>query len=84
MPRQWPLEHLREVRQANPSKFASLYQGEPRTRDGTLFRAPTYYSELPSSYRVGYGVDLAYIASNLGRCWSNGVWSASACPANLR
>lgn len=30
------------------------------------------------------GVDLAYIASNLGRCWSNGVWSASACPANLR
>jgi Fibronectin type III domain len=32
------------------------------------------------------GVDLAYIASNLGRCWSASTksWTSSACPANLR
>lgn len=32
------------------------------------------------------GTDLAYIASNLGRCWSSasGSWSAAACPAGLR
>jgi hypothetical protein len=32
------------------------------------------------------GSDLAYIASNLGRCWSASAkaWSAAACPATLR
>lgn len=32
------------------------------------------------------GNDLAYIASNLGRCWSSSTksWSTSACPAALR
>ena len=32
------------------------------------------------------GTDLAYIASNLGLCWSSSAkaWSASACPTNLR
>jgi hypothetical protein len=32
------------------------------------------------------GTDLAYIASNLGRCWSSSAkaWSAAACPANLK
>jgi hypothetical protein len=31
------------------------------------------------------GQDLAYIASNLGRCWSpsSRTWSLSACPASL-
>ena len=30
------------------------------------------------------GNDLAYLASNLGRCWSGTNWSAASCPANLR
>ena len=30
------------------------------------------------------GNDLAYIASNLGRCWSGTNWTAASCPANLR
>lgn len=32
------------------------------------------------------GEDLAYIASNLGRCWSSSTksWSLAACPAGLR
>jgi hypothetical protein len=32
------------------------------------------------------GADLAFIASNLGRCWatSTKTWAASACPANLQ
>lgn len=32
------------------------------------------------------GADLAFIASNLGRCWASGTktWATSACPANLQ
>lgn len=30
------------------------------------------------------GQDLAYLASNMGRCWDGAGWSASACPAGLR
>lgn len=30
------------------------------------------------------GNDLAYLASNLGRCWSGTTWTAASCPANLR
>jgi hypothetical protein len=30
------------------------------------------------------GNDLAYLASNLGRCWSGSNWTAASCPANLR
>lgn len=30
------------------------------------------------------GNDLAFLASNLGRCWSGTNWTAASCPANLR
>jgi hypothetical protein len=30
------------------------------------------------------GVDLAHIASNLGRCWSGTAWTVAACPASLQ
>jgi hypothetical protein len=30
------------------------------------------------------GQDLAYLASNMGRCWDGAGWAVSACPANLR
>jgi predicted phage terminase large subunit-like protein len=62
MPDVWSLDHLRAERAANPSKFASLYQGVPRSREGTLFREPTFQDEVPSSVSVAWGVDLAYSA----------------------
>ncbi len=30
------------------------------------------------------GQDLAYLASNMGRCWDGAGWAVSACPVNLR
>ena len=30
------------------------------------------------------GTDLAYIAANLGRCWSGNAWTVAACPESLR
>ena len=30
------------------------------------------------------GQDLAYLASNMGRCWDGAAWTLAACPANLR
>lgn len=57
------LEALEQKRRENAYGFASLYQGEPRPRDGAVFGEPTYYDKLPENgYRVGYGVDLAYSA----------------------
>jgi phage terminase large subunit-like protein len=61
----WPerrtAAQLRELQRVNPFSFASLYQGAPRPRGGTVFEPASYYDELPKqAYRVGYGVDLAY------------------------
>lgn len=42
--------------------WAAMYQGEPRPEGGAVFEDPTYYSKLPTDFRVGYGVDLAYTA----------------------
>lgn len=63
LPQQWPLELLRPIREVNPYKFASLYQGEPRPRGGKVFdRDPGYYrpEALPQRYRTAHGLDLAY------------------------
>jgi hypothetical protein len=54
-----PLAFL-ESHRKNPFTWASLYQGRPRPRGGTVFGQPTYFRELPNAYRVGYGIDLAY------------------------
>lgn len=66
-PRAW----LQRKRRENPVLFANLYQGEPRTREGTRFRTedglpPTfdYHEDRPRIYRVGYGVDLAATAKS--------------------
>lgn len=57
-----PPEFFEEER-ADAYKWASLFQGEPRPRGGQVFREPGYYTALPEhSYRVAYGVDLAYTA----------------------
>lgn len=58
-----PRDALELKRRENAYSFASLYQGEPRPREGTVFSEPTYYDELPDKgYRVAYGVDFAYSA----------------------
>jgi predicted phage terminase large subunit-like protein len=59
-----PREDLLEKKRVNAYTFASLYQGEPRPRGGSVFGEPSYYSELPEkAFKVGYGVDLAYSKS---------------------
>jgi len=60
----WDVERLAELeRTAGAYRWASLYQGRPMPRGGTLFGEPSYYHELPSKgYRVAYGLDLAYTA----------------------
>lgn len=63
LPSQWPLELLRKIRDVNPYRFASLYQGEPRPRGGRVFDAkPQTYSPaaLPVRFRRAHGLDLAY------------------------
>ncbi len=55
-----PLIELEQKRSSSSYTFASLYQGSPRPRGGALFGEPTYYDEMPMSYRVGLGTDLAY------------------------
>lgn len=64
-PSRRPLDFLEVIRRENAYTWASLYQGRPRPRGGSLFGEPHYYqpSELPTKgYRVGYGLDLAYSA----------------------
>lgn len=59
-PERWPVEALEEHR-AEPYKWASLYQGEPRPRGAAVFKEPTFVDELPTSgYRVSIGADFAY------------------------
>lgn len=56
-------DRLDAKRRTNAYTWASLYQGEPRPRGGTVFGEPAYYSTLPDkAYRIAYGIDLAYTA----------------------
>lgn len=60
-PAKHPIEKLEALRRTNPWNFASMYQGEPRPRGGSLFQQQSYYTELPAEgFRVVYGVDLSY------------------------
>jgi predicted phage terminase large subunit-like protein len=59
-----PLRMLREVRERNEYDWWSLYMGEPRVRGLGVFRdVHTYEPDaLPTTYRAGVGIDLAYTA----------------------
>jgi hypothetical protein len=75
LPKHWNLPTLAAIRKGNPRKFASLYQGAPRPKGGTLFQAPTYYdweTERPrTAFRRAYGIDLAYSEKTIARAdWS--------------
>lgn len=63
-PDRYPLERLTEIReQVGEYTWASLYQGEPRPRGGTVYQQPTFYDELPTGpYREAHGFDAAYTA----------------------
>lgn len=63
-PERWPIEQLEPIREqlggSDGYGWTSLYQGNPRSRGTTVFRDVYYYDELPKTYKVGIGVDLAY------------------------
>lgn len=59
-PERYGFEPLDKIRREKPFTFASLYQGLPRPREGRLLSAPSFYTALPSTYRVRIGADLAY------------------------
>lgn len=62
-PERWPLDRLEEIRATlGEYGWSSLYQGAPRPRGGAVFRDVHYYTELPKTFRVGVGIDLAYTA----------------------
>lgn len=62
-PERWPAAALRQKELAvGPYTWASLYQGSPRPRGGTVFVGVAFYHEAPKGYRVAIGVDLAYTA----------------------
>lgn len=61
--RRWSAEELqRKRKKVGEYTWASLYQGQPRPRGGTLFGDPSTYTERPRVYRAAFGVDLSYSA----------------------
>jgi predicted phage terminase large subunit-like protein len=65
-PTHYPLERLRDIeRQVGGYTWASLYQGQPRPRGGTVFQDAFYYDALPDGpYREAVGIDFAYTAKS--------------------
>jgi predicted phage terminase large subunit-like protein len=61
-PERWPLELLEQKRRsAGEYTWASLFQGRPRPRGGSVFGDVHHYSHVPTeAFRVAIGVDLAY------------------------
>lgn len=61
-PERYSKEHLEGIReQLGDYGWSSLYQGQPRSRGGAVFRDVHYYDgEVPKGARCVIGVDLAY------------------------
>jgi predicted phage terminase large subunit-like protein len=73
-PSQRPADFLANVRrEIGEYEWASLYQGQPRPRGGTVFGGePHYYSKTPTrGYTSATGADLAYTAK------THADWSVS-------
>lgn len=51
-------------REVGEHTWWSLYMGQPRPREGRLFREVHYYDELPYGLEIAIGVDLAYSAKS--------------------
>lgn len=62
-PERFTAEALKAIRdERGDYSWSSLYMQRPRPRGGALFRDVTFYDELPKTFRVGKGLDLAYSA----------------------
>jgi predicted phage terminase large subunit-like protein len=60
-PERWPVARLRAIEETlGPYSWESLYQGRPLPRGGALFRDVACYDALPSTFRIGKGIDLSY------------------------
>jgi predicted phage terminase large subunit-like protein len=54
------LETYLKIKEANPYGFNSLYQGEPISKEGKLFKEFNYTDNHPTNYMMSIGIDLAY------------------------
>jgi predicted phage terminase large subunit-like protein len=65
-PARFPIEYLLKEKAANEYDFASLYQGSPRPRGGTVFSGTHFYDKLPDDRPTAeaIGLDLAYTAKS--------------------
>lgn len=62
-PERWSAEELSARRDlVGQYTWDSLYQQRPRPRGTIVFGPPTTYTELPTVFRQGFGVDLSYAA----------------------
>lgn len=63
-PERWPVSELHKIKaQVGAYTWASLYQGQPRPRGGSVFHDAYFYDRLPADgYQEAIGVDLAYSA----------------------
>jgi predicted phage terminase large subunit-like protein len=61
-PERWPLEALAKKKARGAYTWASIYQGSPRPRGGSVFGEAHVYTELPKVYQAGFGLDLSYSA----------------------
>jgi len=63
-PERWPVDALRErEREVGAYDWASMYQGQPRPRGGSVFNDPRFCDAVPTSgVRYAIGIDLAYTA----------------------
>jgi predicted phage terminase large subunit-like protein len=59
--KRWPVDVLEKRRRTvGPYDWASLFQGDPRPREGKLFREPARYDKQElAGRRIGIGVDVA-------------------------
>lgn len=63
-PSQRPLSFLEQQRAAAVTDYdwESQWMGRPRPKGGAVFKGVKLYDELPKTYTIGKGVDLAYTA----------------------
>lgn len=60
-PEGWTVAQLRDIQTTlGPYSWASLYQGTPHPKGGSVFGEPSAWTELPKVFRVARGLDLAY------------------------
>ncbi len=60
-PERRPLEWLHQHRKRDAYDWASLFQNEPRPKDGALFKQPIRCSSVPTNgIRVAFGIDVSY------------------------